>query len=910
MIIKNLNVNGKKIVVVTDPDASLADVLRGQLLLTGTKVGCNEGQCGACNVIMNGKLVRSCITKMKRVPDGAAVTTIEGIGTPANLHPLQSAWVLHGGAQCGFCTPGFIVSAKALLDENSNPTREEARDWFNQHKNACRCTGYKQLVDAVMDAAKVLRGEMGIDRLSYQPPEDGRLWGSKYPRPSGVAKVTGTWDFGADRGLQLPADTLQLALVLAKVSHANIISIDTSEAEKMPGVFKIVTHKDVRGSNSVPALINMPSNKANAQDRPILCDRKIFHYDDVVAIVCADTEARAKAAAEKVKIELEELPVYMNAQAAMAEDAMEIHPGTPNVYFVQKIAKGNETGPIFEQADYVVEDEFYHQRHPHMPIEPDVGFAYLNEEGTLVIHSKSCALFMNSAQVCMGIGLEPTKLIMVQNPPGGDFGYAATITSQPLLGVACLATGRPVFLRYDYRQQMTMTGKRPPTSAKLRLAADKNGKLLAMEEDITIGYGPYCDLGDLTTMMGTQYMGAGYHIPNIRGEARTVYTNHAQGCAFRGMGSTAVEFCSEVLMDELAEKIGIDPLELRYKNVYRPGSTTPTGQKPDVYSLPEMLDILRPKYKAALEKAKKESTSEKKLGVGISIGIFGSGLGGVDGAEARIELMPDNGVTVYVTWEYHGQGADMGVLGTAHEALRPLGMPPEKIRLVMNDTSITPQNMGSLASRSQFVTGRAIQVACELLLDAMRKENGTYRTYEEMIKEDIPVTHTGRWANQCDHLDENCQGNALRAHMYGVFMAEVEVDTGIGKTRVLKMTMAADIGKINNKLVVDGQLYGGLAQGVGLALSEDFEDIERHSSMAGAGFPYIKQIPDDMEIIYVETPREDGPFGAGGCGELPLTTPQAAIINAINNACGVRITKLPALPKKVLAGLKATNHHP
>ena len=908
MIKKTIIVNGVSRTLFVDPDASLADVLRRQLLLTGTKVGCDTGQCGACNVIMNKKLVRSCITKMKKVSEGAAITTIEGIGTPENLHPLQMAWIIHGGAQCGFCTPGFIVSAKALLDENSRPTRENVREWFNKHRNACRCTGYKQLVDSVMDAAKVLRGEINPDELSYKLPEDGRIWGSNYPRPSAVAKVTGAWDFGADMGLQLPDDTLQLALVQAKVSHANILSIDTSEAEKMPGVYKVITHKDVRGNNRIPVLIKLPGNRGDGLDRPILCDKKIFHYGDVIAIVCADTEIHAKAATEKVNVELEELPAYMNAMAAMAKDAMEIHPGiTDNVFFTQKIAKGKETGPIFEKADYVVEDEFYVGRQPHMPIEPDVGFAYLNEEGKLVIHSKSCALYMHYAQVFPGVGVGPDKLVLVQNLPGGDFGYTSQITVQSLLGVACLATGKPVFLKYDYYQQMTYTGHRAPSFIKLRLAADKDGKLVALESDYSSDNGPYSDLGDIITQVGVQFMGAGYHIPNIRGEGRSVYTNHIPSCAFRAFAATSAEFSSEVLMDELAEKIGIDPLELRYKNIYRLGSTTPSGQAPDVYSLPEMLDILRPKYDIALEKTRKESTPEKKRGVGISIGIFGSGVAGDDNATARVEIMPDGGITVYATWEYHGQGADIGILGTAHESLRPLGILPEKIRLVMNDTSITPPSGGALASRSQVVTGSAIQVACITLLDAMRKEDGTYRTYEEMVKEDIPVEHTGRWSTQCEHLDENCQGNSHRVYMYGIFMAEVEVNVSSGKTKVLKMTLVSDVGKINNKLVVDGQLYGGMAQGVGLALSEDFEDIQKHSTLAGAGFPYIKQIPDDMELIYVETPREYGPFGAAGCGELPLTSPHAAIINAIHNACGVRITKLPALPEKVLAGLKAKN---
>jgi aldehyde oxidoreductase len=236
MIRRIINLNGTHKTLVCDGEASLAEVLREQLGLTGTKVSCGTGQCGACNVIMDGKLVKSCITKIKGVPDGAQVITIEGIGTPASLHPIQLSWTVHGAAQCGFCTPGFIVSAKALLDQNNNPSREEVREWFQKNRNACRCTGYKPIMDAVMDAAKVIRGEMTAADLAYKLPSDGRIWGGTYPRPTAVAKATGTIDYGADLGSKMPPGTLRLALVQAKVSHAKILSIDTSEAEKMPGV--------------------------------------------------------------------------------------------------------------------------------------------------------------------------------------------------------------------------------------------------------------------------------------------------------------------------------------------------------------------------------------------------------------------------------------------------------------------------------------------------------------------------------------------------------------------------------------------------------------------------------------------------------------------------------------------------
>lgn len=350
----------------------------------------------------------------------------------------------------------------------------------------------------------------------------------------------------------------------------------------------------------------------------------------------------------------------------------------------------------------------------------------------------------------------------------------------------------------------------------------------------------------------------------------------------------------------------MDPLELRYKNVYREGSTLPTGGAPDVICLPSMLEKMRPLYKEAKENAKKKNASggDKKYGAGISLLLYGSGLDGADSSEAYAELT-STGVTIYNSWEDHGQGADMGTLTIAHEALRPIGIKPDQIKLVMNDMTVTPNSGPAGGSRSNVLTGNATRVACENLIAAMKKPDGTYRTYDEMINEKLPVKVEGKWTAPCTACDvETGQGNPFPCYMYGVLLAEVEVDTKTGKTRVEKLTIVSDCGTIINKLVLEGQLYGGLVQGIGLALTEDFEDINKQTTLTACGIPQIQDAPDDIKIIHQETPRPYGPFGASGSGEMPLSAPHAAIINAIYDACGVRITKLPAYPEKVLAALK------
>ncbi len=914
MIKRTFIVNGVMRQVLVEENETLASFLRERLLLTGCKIGCGQGHCGACNVIVDGKVTRSCITKLSRLPDNAEITTIEGIGTLSDMHPLQVAWMAHGCAQCGFCSPGFIMTSKVLLDNNPNPTREEVRDWFQQNRNLCRCTGYKPLVDAVMDAARVIRGEITKEDLVFKPTGDS-IVGTSYIRPSAAQKVTGSWDFGADDALKMPKDTLRLALVQAEVSHALLKGVDTSEAEKMPGVFKVITAKDVPGKNRINGLVMLPlNNKCDGWDRPILCDEKIFQFGDAIAIVAADTEEHARAAAAAVKVDIEELPAYMNAMDAIAEDAIEIHPGTPNAYYETNCIKGPDMD--FDAAPNVVEIESYCSRQPHLHLEPDCGYAYIDEDGMLTIHSKSIGLHLHMPMIADGIGVPLEKLRLVQNHTGGTFGYKFSPTNEAILGVAALVCQRPVSLVFNMYQNITYTGKRSPAFMHIKLAADENGKLLGLWGDNYIDHGPYSEFGDLLTHRLSQFTGAGYHIPTIRNKSQTVFTNHAWGSAFRGYGSPQSFMGSEIAIDVLAAKMGMDPFDIRELNCYKESehSTIPTGYEPDVYCLEEMYKVARPLYEAGKKRvAEKDAASDGryKYGIGVSSGVYGSGLDGVDSSQAYAELNPDGSVTMYVSWEDHGQGADMGTLVSAHETLRQAGITPEQIHLVMNDTKVTPNSGPAGGSRSQVMTGNACRLAAENLLAAMKKDDGTYRTYDEMVAEGIETKVLGQWvATACADrpIDQaTAQGDPFSVYMYTLFLPEVCVDTETGKVTVEKFTCVADVGTIMNKLLVDGSFYGGLAQGIGLALSENFEDLEKHTTLLKCGIPYPKDVPDDIELHYVQTPRPNGPYGAAGCGEAPLDAPHPAILNAIYNATGARIMQVPATPDVVKAALDELN---
>ncbi len=904
-----LVINGTERMFMCDPQKdTLAQVIR-KLGLTGTKIGCGTGQCGACSVIMDGKVVRSCSKKMKTVEEYSKITTIEGIGTAQNLHPIQLAWIVYGGVQCGFCSPGFIVSAKALLDENQNPTRDEVRDWFQKNRNACRCTGYKPLVDAVMAAAKVIRGEMTMEELSYKIPEDGRIYNTYYPRPAALGKVLGVTDYGDDLSLKT-RDMLECAVVLPGAHHAKIISIDTSEAEKAPGVVKVVTSKDIKGINRITFPMSSPRARNIGFERPIFNDKKIFRWGDIPALVIADTREHAREAAKLVKLELEILPEYLTAIETLAEDAIKIHDEFPPIICDQPVFFGNDPRDEFEKSDYIVEGSFFSSREPHLTIEPDVIQAYIDDNGILTIHSKSLMLQLPIATICAGIGYPKEKIRVIENPTGASFGYSMDPHTHAVIAAATMAVdGRPVNLTLSYEEHMHITGKRLPSYSNGKLGCDKDGRLNALEYEILLDKGAYSILGAVYAQKGARFYGTPYYIPNVWGLSEVALSNHAFGVAYRGAGSPQCQTGSEQLMDMLAEKAGIDPLEFRYINVYKDGDVSYNGHKFSVYPMQKILDKMRPKYQAALERAKKESTPEKKRGVGVCCGMFNATSDANDYCQITVELNKENGLTVYSTWQDQGQGADIGTLVNCHEAFKELNLRPDQIKLVMNDTALPSIHGPSGGSRSHYMDGGAMVDAAKKLIPAMKKEDGTFRTYEEMVKEGIPTKYPGVMATGSftKALDFNTgQGDPTAEYMFASFLAEVEVETLTGKAKVLGMHCVCDVGVVGNYLSVDGQAYGGMSHAIGFALKEEYQDVNKHKHLIGAGLPYIEDIPDgeNFTVEYIESPRPSNPFGSSGCSEVFQSSDHVAVINAIYNAVGVRVFDLPASPEKIKAGME------
>jgi aldehyde oxidoreductase len=908
-----LNINGADRTFICDPAKdTLASAVR-RLGLTGTKVGCGTGVCGACSVILNGKVIRSCTRKITSVEEYSEVITIEGIGAPNRLHPLQTAWMNSGAVQCGFCTPGFIVSAYQLLRENENPSREDVRDWFQKHRNICRCTGYKQIVDAVMAAARVLRGECDVKDIEVKLPENKEYYGLPLVRPAALAKVCGLADYGDDIELKMPDGTLHAVMVQPKVTHhAKILKIHTEEAEKLPGVYKIVTSKDVIGSNRLNMFQFLPRTLTTEQSHILLAEDKIFNYGDIIALVVADTKTRAREAAAKVTLEYEQLPEILNYLDAAMPDATRVHESHPNVWSCQPTVKGagHDTPALFDDAPYVVEGSFYSTREPHMPIEGDTVQAYFDEDDVLTVQCKAQCVYANIGDIAEATGLPPEKVRVIENPTGGTFGWGIAAATYSLAAIACMACDNlPVAFSMTYAEYMAYSGKRCPSYINSRLACDKDGKIIAAEWDAGLDHGAYNELGDDIITRVARFMYFPYFVPNVLGLSRVACSNHSYGTAYRGYGSPQAYTASEAVMDMMAEKIGLDPFEFRLRNVARPGDLNVNSYPFNIYPMEEIMKTMKPLYEKALEEAKKYDTPQKRRGVGIAWGGYNVTEGTADQCTVALELREDGKFVKYDTWQDQGQGGDVGSLMVTLEALKPFGVTPDDIVLIQNDSKFCPDHGSSASSRSHFMNGWATKECADRLLAAMRKPDGSHRTHAEMTAEGIPTKYEHQVLNSTHNLtdlDPNTGiGNPTPEFTYALFMAEVEVDAATGKTIVLRYTCVDDVGVIGNIDAVNGQAYGGISHTIGFALSENYDDVKKHSNLVGAGIPTIKDIPDELNVIHLCTPREIHPFGSSGASEAYQSSGHMAVINAIHNATGVRVYELPASPEKVKAGLAA-----
>ena len=919
----NLIVNGKTVVAL-DPEKNLLRFLRDDLDLKGTKDGCSRGQCGTCMVIINGEPIRACVRKMKML-EGKTVETIEGLANGDKLHPIQMAYLIKQGFQCGFCTPGFIMSTKALLDRNLNPTDDEIKEALKL--NLCRCTGYVQIFEAVRLAAKMMSGEEKAELPV------GKGWvGEHVIMKQGIEVVTGQKIFTDDFNQDNP---LQGRLLFPEYPHALIKSVDTSEALKQPGVVFIATHEHIPGKKTF-------SEEIYPQE--ILAIKKVKHIGDPIAVVYAETDEQARAAMKFIKVDYEPLKVIRNAAEGIAEKEIRVHDEFPNDYYTKNLTKGNVVR-AFAKADIILEQSFQTQMMEHALMEMESATAEWDDQGRIVVTGPGQNPSHMHKDIANALGFEQEKVRLIVPRSGGSFGKREGCYCHIFAALGTYHTKRPVRVTLNRREGNIYTTKRHPITFHYKLGASKDGKLLALQTRNVLDSGAYNSMGDYVALC-TCTMGTGpYEIPNVDLQSKIVFTNKPSGGCFRGFGSTQVTSCMETLMDKLAEKIGMSPFELRRINGLDIGKQTAVGQMID--SACGYIAAVNACEKALnADEMPKPSKPGKKIGVGMAGGFKNMGNGNEwgDCAAAKISLTKQGRLLLISTGIEEGQGHHTVM---AQMAAETLSVTYSDIDVFPHsDADFTPPNgLSTNASRMTFIGGNAVVKACSMFKDSLLKyvaaKKGldvnlldmesrgvigladqssffmSYAQVAQMLAEsgDEIVEEYFYSAPQCygatdsgDNVErEDAKHRVNIGFCFGAMVAVVEVDEESGEVEVKRMYAANDLGRVVNPELVRGQIIGAVMMGVGMALSENY--------IVKDGYDVTKELKDvgilrtvdtpEIKTMVIEEPHPYGPFNAKGFGEMAVNPTPPAILNAIYNAVGVRINSLPVDAKKLAAAIKS-----
>jgi aldehyde oxidoreductase len=600
-------------------------------------------------------------------------------------------------------------------------------------------------------------------------------------------------------------------------------------------------------------------------------------------------------------VDYELLPVMMTPDKALAEGALQIHSDRPNLCYTQPQIRG-DADQVLAQSAATVEANFSTQITHQAPLETEACVAYLEEDEsgdppTLVVIGRSINIHLHMSMLQDAVGYENMRYEEAYS--GGQFGLKADITSEGLAAAAALHFKRPIRYVPSLTESMWLTSKRHAFDMKVRIGADRQGKLTAYTIDFTVNNGAYHSIGNIIVNRALLMLSGSYYIPNIKAMSRLVYTNTIWGSAARGAGPPQVNFAIESAIDMLAEKMGIDPLKFRLINSLKPGQPKSTGRIVDQWPLPELIEAIRPHYERARREAKEFNAKGGKIrrGVGLGTGSFGIAMPG-DTANVAVELDPDGGLTIFAAAADPGEGNDSMFVQIAAHLMK---LPMDKIRLVTRTTEKTTATGPAAGSRITYMVGGAMVDAINKLKAAMIEVNAA--THEQLRAAGRPTRYMGTKKNEdAGPLDpQTGQGPSFESQVHDVQLVEVEVNTSAGEVRVIKMTTAVDAGPVINPKNLEGQLEGGMDMGVGFALREIYIDGQT-KDWATFKFPTISH-SFEMETIIRETPRIKGPLGATGVGEMTMVPTAPAVMNAIANACGARVRHLPATPDKVLAAL-------
>jgi len=892
-------VNGRRVLARSARIARLADVLRDELGLTGTKIGCNAGDCGACTVLLDLRQVCACLTALGQV-EGRKVVTVEGLKQAHRLSALQVAFQKHGAAQCGICTPGMLMAATELLAMVPAPTAQQVRDALGGV--LCRCTGYQKIVEAVLDAAQAPTLPL--------PPAAGEAVGARAGKVDGIAKLTGDERYGADA---IPADALWLK-VIRSPHHRARFRIGRLKPAK--GIVRLLTAKDVpaNGFGIYPDL----------KDQPVLAEGEARYRGEAVAALIGTRAAIENHDPEAFPVKWEPLPPVIGLDAAMAPRAHPVQAGKPdNLLLDGGVRKGDASGAM-AQASVVAEGDFETVFVEHAYIEPEAGWA--RRIGDRVeVHVTTQTPYMDRDEVARVMQLRPDQVRIVPSACGGGFGGKLDLSVQPLVALGAWLTGRPVACVYTRPESMASSTKRHPARIRAKFACDARGQLLACEVDALFDTGAYASWGPTVATRVPIHASGPYSVPNVNTRGRAYFTHCHPSGAFRGFGVPQVAIAHEALMDALAARLGLDRLEIRRRNALRAGDRTATGQLLEHSAgLAECLDLLRPRWERELRACETFNRGHRNLRHGAGIGCMWYGIGNTalsNPSTMRIGLERDGNLTLYNGAVDIGQGSNTILVQIAADAL---GLPMSQFRVVMGDTDRTADAGKTSASRQAFVSGKAAELAG---LDLRRKlfalagapegewRDRNYRLALEgdsVVFQRAGIRHAvalaqellgeGSFDPPTRPADADGQGVPYATYAFAAQIATVEVDMELGTTRVLRLHAAHDVGRAINPVQVEGQIQGGAIQGLGLALMEEYVP-GRTENLHDYLIPTIGDIPQ-MECLLVEDAEPLGPYGAKGVGEPGLIPTAPAILGAIEHATGVRPRQVPVLPHRLREALK------
>jgi xanthine dehydrogenase molybdenum-binding subunit len=854
----DLTLNGRPVSVGLRPGMSLLELLREELGVTSVKDGCApEGSCGACTVLVNGKAVVSCAQKAEHAA-GREVVTQEGL-PPQERERWADGFVVSGASQCGFCSPGIVMKAEGLLAKNPSPTREEiARSLAG---NLCRCTGYLKIVDAVELVARSRSGEP-----MPEPDRSGRV-GSRTARYEGRELALGDKPYIND--LAAPG-TLHGALRFADHPRATVVRIDVAAARAHPGVVAVLLAGDVPGER-VQGLLT--------RDWPqVVAEGETTRYvGDVLAVVVAETRHAARAAAELVDVEYELLEPVTDPFAAMEPGAPPLHEGG-NVLSTSIVRRG-DVDEALERSAHVMTETFRTQFIEHAFLEPESAFAVPEADGSVHVSSQGQGVWEDRRQIASFLGWPEERVRVTQVSNGGAFGAKEDLNVQCHAALAAVATGRPVLLTLTRAESLRFHPKRHPLTMTYTVGCDVDGRLTGIRARIVGDTGAYASVGDKVLERAAGHACGPYRFDAVDVEATAVYTNNPPCGAMRGFGVNQVAFAIDGMLDRLAERVGVDAWEIRWRNALEVGDRFGTGQVlGEGVGIKACLDAVREAYRGA-----------RFAGIGCGVKNTGIGNGLKEFGRAILRPEGDGTVTLFHSWTEMGQGVNTVLLQVVCEEL---GITADRVRVVV-DTMRELDTGQTTASRSTVLGGRAVQEAAAKLKAELNggglDDLAGREFYGEVVVDwtnkpgadvEVPVTHFAYgWAVQVVILDEDGQ--------------------------VERVIAAHDVGRAVNPTLLEGQIEGAVHMGLGFGLTEEYSvegGVPTTTTLKSLGIVPAPRMPA-VETILVEVPQPEGPFGAKGVGEIGLVPTAAACAGALHAFDGRWRTRLPMRDSAAAASL-------